>query len=174
MEQLKSEILDLEAKINIKRQEFFKYRFKQLYPDYLNQNVQNINIKTKSGNWEIKYKHFTEKYTFNNYLLEDESDDPDDQPIQKTSHIKFGKNNTEYYIKGSIVDYKIYRNSKGNLRVINTEYDFDLDLDEQKNLIVRYAINKDIPEAIALSIFIYMIDNQWDDQSMYIYLTELG
>ena len=89
---------------------------------------------------------------------------------EQNNEILNEKGNIEDFIKGGI-KYNIYKNSKGDLRIINLDYDLELDMDEQYSLIYRYAYNKNIPECIALRIFLYMIYNKWDDDDMTTYLS---
>ena len=88
---------------------------------------------------------------------------------EKTTFVTFGKSE-RYFIKGG-TKYNIYNNSKGELRVVNTEYDSELDIEEQCQLISRYSKNKNLPECMALQIFLYMSYNKWDDLSMAIHLS---
>ena len=100
--------------------------------------------------------------------VEETSDETSDK-IEKETYVSFGKNK-KYFIKGCI-KYNIYKNSTGELRIINSEYDLELDMEEQYLLINKYANNVNIPESLALSVFLYLSDNKWDDLNIITYLS---
>jgi hypothetical protein len=169
--QLKEEILGLMALIEEKKRKLFSDRLASMYPVNISANISDIAIScdTKLGEWSISYTHNTDKYDPDNYVCHDESSD-DGSPYPKTSHIILGKSGKKYYLKGGI-RFNVYRNSGGELRVTNPEYDFDIDMDEHRALIGRYAADTNIPEACALSIFQYISDNKWDDTAVINYLS---
>jgi hypothetical protein len=88
---------------------------------------------------------------------------------KKITQISFGKLK-KYFLKGGI-KFNIYRNSNGELRIINSDYEFELDLEEQKSLILKYASNKNVPEWLAIKVFLYISYNKWDDRSIINHLS---
>jgi hypothetical protein len=88
---------------------------------------------------------------------------------KKITQISFGKLK-KYFLKGGI-KFNIYRNSNGELRIINSDYEFELDLEEQKSLILKYTSNKNVPEWLALKVFLYISYNKWDDRSIINHLS---
>ncbi len=88
---------------------------------------------------------------------------------KKVTQISFGKLK-KYFLKGGI-KFNIYRNSNGELRIINSDYEFELDLEEQKSLISKYSSNKNVPEWLALKVFLYISYNKWDDRSIINHLS---
>ena len=170
---LREEILSLTELLNRKKHKLFLDRLFNLGLRKLAGNVENVVINTNADlqEWRISYTHNTNNYDTVNYLPDDDdTDGVEAEPAQKTSNISFGKIGKRYFIKGGI-KFNIYRNSVGELRVMNPEYDFDIDMEEHKQLIHRYSENPDIPEACALAVFQYMIDNKWDDSAIINYLS---
>ncbi len=151
----------------------YKHHTKEYDPtDYIYENdktVDNKNVDDKT----VDNKNVDDK-TVDNKNVDDKTVDETEQEIlfrktEKTTLISFGKSD-KYFIRGG-VKYNIYTNSKGELRIVNTDYDSELDIDEQKSLISKYANNKNIPESFALCILLYMAYNKWDDTSMAIHLS---
>ena len=172
---LRKEILELEKLIKQKKEQLFINRLYEMFEKNDYDTISNIKIDVNpiKNNWIISYKFQSSDYDMTDYLY-DTIKNTDDQEYtrvssEKKSNISFGKND-KYFIKGGI-KYNIYKNSKGDLRIINLDYDLELDMDEQYSLIYRYAYNKNIPECIALRIFLYMIYNKWDDDDMTTYLS---
>jgi hypothetical protein len=71
----------------------------------------------------------------------------------------------------SFKKFNIYRNSNKELRIIANDYEFELDLEENQLLIENYIKNFDIPESFALTIFLHMMYNNWDDESIINYIS---
>jgi hypothetical protein len=179
---LTEEIRNLEIIIEKKKRALFLLRLSKMYEASLSDVISNISIEVDRNEktWCITYTHITDEYSVDNYsnetYIERETDELDDNlshlpleeiPVEKNkkiSVISFGKNK-KYFIKGGI-KFSIYRNSANELRIINPNYDFELDLDEQKYLVTEYSRNKHIPECLALSIFLYMSYNKWDDTAI--------
>jgi hypothetical protein len=188
---LADEIHKLEKIINMKKNMLFLARLSKMCNADLRDTISNIiiNIDREESTWTITYTHTTNSYDPNDYLndtylnedeteeivdiisgncttngLEEITSKNSDTRYKKVTVISFGKHK-KYFIKGGI-KLSIYHNSAGELRIINPNYDFELDLDEQKNLITEYSNNKNIPECLALSVFLYMSYNKWDDTSI--------
>jgi hypothetical protein len=164
--EIKKEIILLEEEITAKKNKLFLYRLSKLYKH--SPNISGITIEVDPANvsWNIKYTHETNNYNHNYYNV---GDNLEMDSYKKHTKISIGKNK-KYFIKGGI-SYNIYRNSNNELRIINKEYDLELDMSEQRNLIIRYSRNHDIPEYMALSILLYISDNKWDDESIIHYLS---
>jgi hypothetical protein len=171
---LKEEILALTKVLDSKKQQLFLDRLIHMNLNKLRSNAKNFTITTNPElqEWVITYTHDTQDYDLSQYLPDSETahDTSDTDPVQKTSNISFGKSGKRYFLKGGI-KFNIYRNSAGELRVMNPEYDFDIDMEEHKQLIHRYSENANIPEACALAVFQYIIDNKWDDSAVINYLS---
>jgi hypothetical protein len=118
-------------------------------------------------NKETVEKETVEKETVEKETVEKET--VEKETVEKETVVIFGKNK-KYFIKGGI-KYNIYKNSTSELRIINSEYDLELDMEEQYSLINRYANNVNIPECLALSVFLYLSDNKWDDLNIITYLS---
>jgi hypothetical protein len=167
MQALSDEIKRLSRELDDKKKLLFRQRLSTIYR--LDPTISDIVIDTTATTWSITYEHTTDAFSPLNYLIEDEIDGPpDSKPAVNT--VVFGRNDKKYFIKGCI-KFSIYRNSRGDLRIINPEYEFDLDMEEQNDLINRYAAEQNIPESFALSVFKYISRNKWDDQSMITYLS---
>ena len=67
--------------------------------------------------------------------------------------------------------FKIYRKSSKILSIINKDYNIELDIMEQTALIERYSKNKNIPEWLALKVFLSIRENEWDDESVINYFS---
>jgi hypothetical protein len=121
--------------------------------------------------WKINYTHHIENYSECSYV-NDQSSEEDADPIIKTFDMSFGKNlKKRYFITGAYNRFRIYKNSRNILRVINADYDLELDSEEQDDLIERYSNNTNIPEWLALNVFIFMIENEWDDIDLINHMT---
>lgn len=187
MTDLKTEILQLEKILSQKKKQLFFNRLEKIAGDSLNsKGIDNIDIQHNSTDktWQISYTHKTNNYSSSMYAYSGDSDsDHDQEPdinsaqhsaqefsgIPKETKISFGKSN-KYFIKGGI-KLHVYRNTAGELRVINPEYEFDLDLDEQKKLVREYSENHDLPEWFAIVVMLYLSDNEWDDAAFINHLS---
>lgn len=171
---IKEEIIALSKILDEKKHELFLGRLINMNLKKLQNNSKDfaITVYPETHEWNISYTHETSKYDMSLYIPDHEinSDVSDSEPIEKKSNISFGKSGKRYFIKGGI-KFNIYRNSTGELRVMNPEYDFDIDMEEHKHLIHKYSENSNIPEACALAVFQFMIDNKWDDTAIINYLS---
>jgi hypothetical protein len=170
---LKASIIALSSTITTKKNQLFIGRLLKMINPSLYSNVKSINIlptNLDNEDWNITYVHETSNYDLNNYAKEDNHESTDTSKDHKVSNISFGKAGKRYYIKGGI-RFNIYRNSKGKLRITNPDYDFDIDMEDHEALIFDYSRNKDIPEAAALSVFLYLSDNRWVDIDLINYLS---
>ena len=167
---LRSEILQLESELNTKKKLLYLQRLYKImrYAGEL-PNITNINITTSADDdtWSISYTHKTSNYSLLNYLYEKNDIVDADDKNTKTSKIMFGASISgngikKYFIKGG-ASLDLYKTSMNELRIINLEYQFDIDYDEQRELIATYAENDNIPEYAAIKFMIYMSDNEWDD-----------
>lgn len=175
---LRSEILQLEIELNAKKKLLYLQRLYKIigYSDGL-PNIVNINIKTDPDDdtWSISYTHKTSEYSLLNYLYEKNDNIEEDDKNTKTSKIVFGASISgngakKYFIKGG-APLDLYKTSMNELRIINLEYQFDIDYDEQKELITSYSENDNIPEYAAIKFMIYMSDNEWDDTAIINHFT---
>jgi hypothetical protein len=176
---LKNEILKLESILKKKRDQLFLMRLVNMLDKGLYDTISEVKIEVgsvdfnnpKSARWNISYKHHTKEYDPLDYLYENDTPQEEipNNKMEKITFVSFGKSD-RYFIKGG-VKYNIYNNSKGELRIVNADYDSELDIEEQCQLINDYSKNKNIPECLALQIFLYMSYNKWDDMSMAIHLS---
>jgi len=181
-------ILKLEKELKDSKEKLFLNRLSKLYDKSLQNCISEIkiDIDQKNNDWNICYKHNTKNYSLDNYLYdldttnnassdiknhlyEINKETVEKETVEKETVVIFGKNK-KYFIKGGI-KYNIYKNSTSELRIINSEYDLELDMEEQYSLINRYANNVNIPECLALSVFLYLSDNKWDDLNIITYLS---
>jgi hypothetical protein len=174
-EKLKTTILDLEEQITDHKNKLFMYRLCKLLCKTEQQikdaNITNLNIFIDDDVWDISYIHTTNDYNSNDYNFDIESEDESDVRL-KISNVHFGKAK-KYYIKGNGIRqsrFKLYKNSRKDLRIINTDYDIELDMDEQFELIGKYSENKNIPEWLAIKVFLHICENEWQDQHIINYL----
>ena len=185
MDTLKAEILQLERELNAKKKTLFVSRFKSIIGKLESiSNITSINIHTDvdSDTWTISYIHKTSDFKAIDYLYEKvdinetDSDESDDNiKTNKTTKIIFGVNITssdvkKYFIKG-IAPLDVYKTSTNEFRIINLEYQFDIDYDEQKELITTYADNINLPEYAAIKFMLYISDNEWDDTAIINHFT---
>lgn len=175
---LRTEILELEKIIAEKKKQLFLSRLNTISDGKLNQNISQIDIQMESANnWQISYVHKTSQYNATDYFVQDddvENTNEDDSDSSNTSvvretKISFGKLK-KYFVKGGI-KLNVYRNTAGELRVANPKYEFELDLDEQRQLVERYADNIHMPEWLAIKVFLYLSDNKWGDEDFTAHLT---
>ena len=151
------------------------------YTHYTNNyNVENYNVYTYDN--DRQQLQATQETDTEQNINQNTNTDQETDTTQQTNEnisIEHRKNKTliifgkskKYFIKGGYVPYNIYKNSAGELRIINSEYDLELDMDEQYELINSYASNINIPECLALSVFLYLADNKWDDLNLITYLS---
>jgi hypothetical protein len=176
-ETLREDILRLESELNDMKKALFLHRFFKIIGTS-SVNITNVVIKTdvETDTWYITYIHKTPNYNVLNYLYEKTDDTYDaNETINKTSKIIFGvhiinNGTTKYFIKGGAA-LDLYKTSTNELRIINMEYQYDIDYDEQKELIIAYSENVDIPEFAAIKFMLFMSDNDWDDTSVINHFT---
>lgn len=123
-------------------------------------NISLIHIECGNAQWMIRYKCVAASYSANLYLHESEY--TSGVVARTVFRVKFGYKNGRYFIKlknASTSDtYKdsriiVYCSTKNEmLRIINNDYQYELDFDEQRELIDRYKCS-DVPEAFALCVF---------------------
>ena len=187
IETLKNEILQLNILIKEKNNEVFIYKLYKLVeiedvdtyiPAVIELCISDIHLNIQTDTWSIEYKHHTNEYNENDYNYHNDSD-CEITPLHKITYVKFGIDK-KYYIKISNTSnefkdsrFKIYRNSKKELRVINMDYDIELDVDEQYELITNYTLNRNIPEWLALLVFKNLSDNEWSDINVISYFSEI-
>lgn len=137
-----------------------------------NMNITDIKISSVEQNtWEIQYLHETKYYTENNYIYNTDSE-TEETPYVKKTKITFGKTD-RYYLKGTKCKFRIYRNSQNKLRVINADYDLELDMEEQEELLKKYMENIHIPESTALLFFNAIAEHEWSDLDIVCYFSKL-
>jgi len=170
IEELTKEIKELEIKLKEAKKMLINLRLKEIHCMI---NVSNIEIECSDVNWEISYIHntnnFSYKYYDNEYYVDSDFDNAD-TGFTKNTTIRFGKNDKKYFIKG-VKKFNIYRNSKKELRIIVNDYEFEMDFEENQILLENYIKNFDIPESFALTIFLHIINNKWDDESIINYIS---
>ena len=180
MNELRKEILILETELTEKKKQLFLKRLEKIAGcSFTEGNILNLNISTnlEENTWQISYIHHTDKYDVNDYIYavgtDSEIETPDVvnvfEPVSKKTKIIFGKM-AKYYIKGGI-PLNVYRNTTGEIRITNPDYEFDLDLDEQRNLVQSYSENYTLPEWFAIALLLYMSDNKWDDDALITHLS---
>lgn len=182
-EKLKKEIRTTEIHLKEMRHELFDLRLSAMIgrsPDMW-AGISNVKFtgadNTASSNdatenshtWNITYTHTTDQYDENNYNNGSDSD-VDTALSSKTTIISFGKNK-KYFINGTRKRFRIYENSRNELRIINQDYDVELDLDEQEKLLIGYSKNKHIPEWLAIKVFLYMCEAEWNSEHIINYLS---
>ena len=175
-ESLRNEINTLEKLLKEKKHNLFSMRLYNLVGktklELESAGIKDIKITSdidNPGEWTISYTHTIINYDENDYIYSADSE-TETIPYNKTFNMIFGKGK-KYYIKGNGSKFKIYKNSKNDLRIINTEYDIELDLEEQEQLIEKYSRNMNIPEWLAIKVFMYMIENDWNDANIIIYMS---
>jgi hypothetical protein len=149
--------------------------------------VKNIVFKTnkKTEEWSISYTHETKYYTSLNYLYNESDNEVEIENVvenvvdkeintqyrEKVTNITFGNiGNRKYYINGGI-KLEVFKSSSGEIRITNPEYDYEIDIEEHRELIKGYSLNKDIPEALAINVFIYMTSNNWNNEDIIKYFS---
>jgi hypothetical protein len=137
----------------------------------------NINFDYDDNNeWELSYDHKTDNYNPLDYQYEEESEDEIDKinriARKKESHVVIGRGD-KYYIRGTPFSklIKIYRNSAKQLRIVNRNYSSELSPSEQGELMMRYAYNHDLPESLAIKIFLVIIYTNLTDKQIIDHFT---
>lgn len=173
IEQLKAEVIQYEEELFILR----LYKLISLSKeDVNNAGISNIKITSSENELSIRYVHHTNYYDENNYVNNSDSN-IETEPYEKNTTIEFGvvlipDKNPKYYLKGNkSARFKIYRKSSKILSIINKDYNIELDIMEQIALIERYSKNKNIPEWLALKVFLSIRENEWDDTSVINYFS---
>jgi hypothetical protein len=194
MEKLRDEIMLLEKDLADKKKQLFLKRLEKIAGcSFVDSGILNLNItiNQEENTWQISYVHYTKEYNINDYAYrvgtDSENEDNNvssnggnennianennivNNHIKKKSKIVFGKS-AKYYIKGGI-PLNVYRNTTGEIRITNLDYEFDLDLDEQRSLTRTYSENYNLPEWLAIAVLIYMSDNKWDDDALINHLS---
>jgi hypothetical protein len=127
--------------------------------------------------WSIEYRHVTDMYNPNDYNCNSESDDECIEPVRRVTYVTFGCNrDKEYYIKGKGCTKRIRVYTPCNkkiLRIVNQEYDAELDISEQEQLVNKYAENNNLPEIGALKVFIFMKYNDVSNKEFIRYMTSM-
>jgi hypothetical protein len=174
-EKFKKEILDLELVLEEKRDTFFKARLYKLIgipeQELISWGIRNVLLDIYDNEWIIEYDHETNKYDENNYNHDGDSE-TETELREKRSSVSFGKD-TKLFIKGKGYRqgrFKLYSNSRKEIRVINNDYNFELDTEEQLQLIRTYSKDCHIPEWFALKVFLYMCENGWNSSHIIQYL----
>jgi hypothetical protein len=130
-------------------------------------NVKNVSFTSINNEWTIKYTCLV-TYDENNYN-NDEDSEIETELQQISFDMSFGKNK-KYFILGNKQRFKIYRNSNNVLRILNSDYTADLDIEEQESLIASYSYNCNIPEWFAIRVLTFMEKNEWSDENLITYL----
>jgi hypothetical protein len=130
-------------------------------------NIKNIKFTSTGNYWVISYKCQV-TYDENNYNNSEDSE-VETSPVVKCFEMTFGREK-RYFINGNQQRFKIYRNSSGKLRILNSDYTADLDIEEQETLLNIYSFNYNIPEWFAIKIFLFMDKNDWSDENLITYL----
>lgn len=177
MTNLRNEIIELEKLLLAKKNELFVSRLSKMTAPICNvlsdsETISDITFHTSisDSTWQISYVHKTDKYTPVAYMHHDDSADDsanEINPYSKTTKITFGKTN-KYFIKGGI-DLMVYRNSNSEIRIINKDYEYEIDLDEQRTLMLEYSSNVHIPEWLAIKTLLYISDNKWNVENVVIH-----
>ena len=108
---------------------------------------------------------------------EDNDSVSDEVPYHRTTKVTFGFN-TEEYVNLNYIEtdtphdsiFQIYKHKK-TLRIINNQYSTELMPDEQIALITKYSNNVNIPEWLALKVYLHMIEHEWTNSNMIVYLS---
>jgi hypothetical protein len=164
MEELRNEIINLEVCLNAKKKELFIQRAIKILGNLNNVFNLQINVNPIDLTWCISYNHETHNYDTSDYAYNEDSADENNNVRFNSCKISFGKTK-KYFIKGGIA-LNIYRISSGELRITNPDYDFDIDIEDQYNLMKTYSKNYNLPEWLAIKMILYISDNKWDDQSI--------
>ena len=183
-EKLRTEIRELSAKLADMKHELFNLRLFNMLGKTEQElaaagitdicfgiNDENTDDSDDSENtqWFITYTHHIINYDDNAYINNVDSE-ADTSPVDKTFHMSFGKNK-KYYIKGNNkTRFKVYKNSLQELRIINTDYSIELDMDEHEALSAKYMTNLHIPEWIAIKVFCHMSEQEWSDDNLINYM----
>jgi hypothetical protein len=191
---IKNKLKSLNEEIKYLKNNLFIHRLFTLLnmnnEELIESGVQNIKLIIEEDNlWKITYTHFTKEYNEANYNNPNEDSDEDRKITEeimsnkdihsKVSDVSFGimdynMNRVKYYISiNGPSRFNIYRKSNNNLAIINKDFDLELDIEDQIELISRYSYNKHIPEFLALRVFLYMRNNEWDDDDIITYFTAI-
>lgn len=172
---LKDYILKVETELEKMKKQLFRLRLYKLLGITENQlstlGVSNLEMMVYDDEWSISYNHYTNKYDENNYNYADDSD-AETEPREKNTNICFGETD-KLFLRGKgirMTRFKLYRNSRNELRIINKDYNLELDTESQQELIGNYSRNKHIPEWLALRIFLYMCEHAWESENLIQYL----
>lgn len=147
---------------------------------YGDNHTQIINIEIsyceEENDWNISYEHITNRFNSSNYELPNLTNDEMEQNIKELKEkiiinnkpkatststiVNFGSNNDKFYIEGSnFIEFKIYKNSHDELRIINTDYNTFLEIEEQTELMELYSSYFHIPEFLALKIMLHISEH---------------
>lgn len=179
MQKLREQILELEIKLSVKKNKLFKKRLECIVntTNLQNANIKYINIQScaEKQEWCITYTHKTyitneHIYDIDYYLSGDYNETKSLE--ENVTKISFGKRNKYFIESNSVKDrFDIYKNGSGEMRIINLEYEFLLDLDEQRKLMEFYSKNYNVPEWFAIAILLFIEKNDWDDEAFINYIS---
>jgi hypothetical protein len=175
-DQLRSAIIQLKRELEKKTTQLFALRFKNIVKTDAYVDIEFAMFSPVD--WSISYS-IDVNYNIANYLP-----DCDDttgatgaaETADTRQRVSFGFYKGKHFIKLQNDEHQrfgLYRNSKKELRLINKDYDTDLDLDEQSELINRYSRNTNIPEYIAVRFFLFVIVNRWTDEGIFYHFTRV-
>lgn len=179
IDQVRSDIKELRSALKKKKKELFLCNLLGILgctEAELKENISDIGlVAVNSSEWTITYKHKTDCYNENDYVNSSDSEIEDCSSYSQTVGVSFGIAD-KYFIKRlsrlpARDIFTVYRGSDGLLRIINAEYELDIDMVEQKKLVRKYLKNKNIPEWLALTIFTYMNANDIDEEKLFELLT---
>jgi len=179
--ELKNKIITMEQELKYLKAQFYSLILLNLLnisnEKCISQGISNINIKIDADEWIISYNHLTKEYNENNYINDIDSE-VETEIYEKNTNIKFGFKKIKshdvlrHFITGNPNQkFKVYRNSKKILSIINTQYELELDIDEHISLIEKYSNNLNIPEWLALKTFLFIRSNELSDKDFISYLS---
>ena len=139
-----------------------------------NWGIHDIKFKINDDTWIIHYIHKTLLYDENNYI-NDEDSSVETIMHEKETSIKFGVKFTNDKLKHFIIGnpsqkFKIYRNSSGILSILNEHYEYELSIKKQISLIKKYSNNPNIPEWLALKMFLHIRKEEISNNDILLYL----
>lgn len=178
--QIRCDIKELKLTLKKKKKELFLCNLLNILgcsESELKENISDIGLNAvSSSEWTITYKHKTDCYNENDYVNSSDSEIEECNPYSQTVGVSFGISDDKYFIKRltrlpARDIFTVYRGSDGLLRIINAEYELDIDMVEQKKLIRKYLKNKNIPEWLALTLFTYMNANDITEEKLFELLT---
>lgn len=176
--ELRNEIIELEKQLKIKKEILFRNRLLQ-FLDVTEElltlcGISDLNVEIKPDSktdWKLTYTH-TNTYNEDDYV-DDIEHSVHYAPHMRTTQVKCGRSLANHYIQSNVGRnrFSVYIKNATIIRVVNKDYNIELDISEQNKLMQKYTQNKSIPEWLAIHMFLCINKHSWNDSDIVVHLS---